>query len=270
VRELAEHFGVEPTEQAVYKYRLDRDFDEYARSLLRATGTEILLVDDGFPRPGSAIEWRRLGELAGCRALPVLRLEMRGSGTAEAVAGARAAGFAALKTIAAYRGGLDRVSDDVVGALEANEATGHPLPVQVHCGFGDADLHLWRSDPTYLKPLLERFRETPFVLLHCYPFVREAGWLAHVYANVWFDLSLTIPHVSRPAEQLREALELAPVSKLLYASDAARTPELYFLAAKWWREALAEVLANALPPEEAEEAGRAILRENALALYGLA
>ena len=137
----------------------------------------------------------------------------------------------------------------------------------MHCGFGDADLHLWRADPSYLKPLLERFRETPFVLLHCYPFVREAGWLAHVYGNVWFDLSLTIPHVARAAEHVREALELAPVSKLLYASDAARTPELYFLAAKWWREALAEVLDEALPPNEAEAAGRAILRDNALALY---
>jgi predicted TIM-barrel fold metal-dependent hydrolase len=180
--------------------------------------------------------------------VPVLRLETRGADAAEAVAGARAAGFAALKTIAAYRGGLDRVSEHVVAALEANEATGQPLPVQVHCGFGDSDLHLWRADPGYLKPLLERFRETPFVLLHCDPFVREAGWLAHVYANVWFDLSLTIPHVSRPAEQVREALELAPVSKLLYASDAARTPELYFLAAKWWREALAEVCRPSFRP----------------------
>jgi hypothetical protein len=270
IRELAEHFGLEPTEQAVYDHRLRSELDEYAASLLGATGTDLLLVDDGFPPPATGIEWQRLGELAGCRALPVLRLETRGAGAAEAVAGARAAGFAGLKTIAAYRGGLDRVSEDVVRALEANEATGRPLPVQVHCGFGDSDLHLWRADPGYLKPLIERFRETPFVLLHCYPFVREAGWLAHVYGNVWFDLSLTIPHVSRPAEQVREALELAPVSKLLYASDAARTPELYFVAAKWWREALAEVLAEALPAEEAEQAGRAILRENALALYGLA
>src|SRR6185369_8698280 len=158
--------------------------------------------------------------------------------------------------------------EHVVAALDANEATGDPLPVQVHCGFGDSDLHLARADPSHLKPLVERFRETPFVLLHCYPFVREAGWLAHVYANVWLDLSLTIPHVARPAEQLREALELAPVSKLMYASDAARTPELYFLAAKWWREALAEVLSEALTPAEAEQAGRMILRENALALYG--
>ena len=162
------------------------------------------------------------------------------------------------------------MAEVVRAALEANEETGAPLPVQVHCGFGDADLHLARANPAHLKPLVERFRETPFVLLHCYPYVREAGWLAHVYANVWFDLSLTIPHVSQPARALREALELAPVSKLLYASDAARTPELYYLAARWWRQALAEVLPTLLPEDEAEQSARLILRENARALYGLA
>jgi predicted TIM-barrel fold metal-dependent hydrolase len=161
------------------------------------------------------------------------------------------------------------VTDEVVAALEANEASGDPLPVQVHCGFGDSDLHLWRSDPSYLKPLVERFRETPFALLHCYPYVREAGWLAHVYGNVWFDLSLTIPHVSQPAQAIREALELAPVSKLLYASDAARTPELYYLAARWWRRALTEVLPELLPEDEAEEAARLVLRGNARGLYRL-
>jgi predicted TIM-barrel fold metal-dependent hydrolase len=139
--------------------------------------------------------------------------------------------------------------------------------VQVHCGFGDWDLYLPRADPGHLKPVLERFAETRFVLLHCYPFVREAGWLAHVYGNVWLDLSLTIPHVSRPAEMVRQALELAPVSKLLYASDAARTPELYYLAARWWREALDEVLPELLGDDEAEHATRMILRENALVLY---
>jgi uncharacterized protein len=261
IRELSEFFGCEPTEAAVFEHRLAYDPDEYASRLLRATGTELLLVDDGYPPPGEGIEWRELGELAGCRAQPVLRIETH---PLEDVAAARERGFVALKTIAAYRGGLDRVSDPVLAALEANEATGKPLPVQVHCGFGDSDLWLARADPSHLKPLIERFRDTRFVLLHCYPFVREAGWLAHVYGNVWFDLSLTIPHVSRPAEALREALELAPVSKLLYASDAARTPELYYLAAKWWREGLAEVL----PPEDAEADARAILRENALALYG--
>ena len=64
-------------------------------------------------------------------------------------------------------------------------------------------------------------------------------------------------------------LELAPVSKLLYASDAARTPELYFLAAKWWREALATVLPQVLSADEAETAARQILQENAAALYAV-
>jgi predicted TIM-barrel fold metal-dependent hydrolase len=208
-----------------------------------------------------------MGELAGCRALPVLRIETRPS-PEDDVARARAGGFVALKSIAAYRGGLRLDPDHPLWAvLEANARTGDPLPVQVHCGFGDSDLLLPLADPGWLKPVIEAFPETPFVLLHCYPFVREAGWLAHVYANVYFDLSLTIPYVSRPAEMVRQALELAPVSKLLYASDAARAPELYFLAAKRWREALAEVLPELLPGAEAEESGRAILRENALRLY---
>lgn len=287
----------------MYEHRLSSDVAEYASALLRATGTELLLVDDGFPAPGSGTSWDELGELADCDARPVMRIErvaeealagsfgeFRERVRAE-VASARNRGFVGLKTIAAYRTGLDVAPPDPAAAeaafasagtrleskpllelalwdaLEANEPD--PLPVQVHAGFGDSDLFLPRVHPGYLKPLVEHFRETPFVLLHCYPFVREAGWLAHVYGNVFFDLSLTIPHVARPAEMVRQALELAPVSKLLYGSDAARTPELYFLAATWWREALAEVLAEALPPDEAEEAGRMVLRENALRLYRL-
>jgi uncharacterized protein len=266
IRELAVLFGVEPSEEAVHAYRLAAEPRDYARRLLGETNTELLLLDDGFPPTDVGTSWDELADLTGVPARPVLRIETH---PLEDVANAREQGYAALKTIAAYRGGLDRVGARVLAALEANEATGDPLPVQAHCGFGDSDLHLWRSDPSYLKPLIERFRETPFVLLHCYPYVREAGWLAHVYGNVWFDLSLTIPHVSQPAQAMREALELAPVSKLLYASDAARTPELYFLAAHWWRRALAEVLPELLPGDEAEEAARQILRENARRLYRL-
>jgi predicted TIM-barrel fold metal-dependent hydrolase len=305
--QLADLFECEPSEAAVFAHRQATDPGDYAASLLRATGTEWLLIDDGFPPPGEGAGVVEMGHLADCRSAPVMRIERvaeegiaRGLRLGELrehvraeVGAAIERGFVGLKTIAAYRSGLDvAVEPDVDGAaralegrparledrallelllLDALEANApDPLPVQVHCGFGDSDLFLPRADPALLGPLVERFRDTPFVLLHCYPFVRQAGWLAHVHAHVFFDVSLTIPHVWRAAEAIREALELAPTSKLLYASDAARTPELYYLAARGWRDALAEVLGEALPEDEAAEAARRVLRDNAMALYGLA
>lgn len=275
---LAEHLRCEPDERAVFDVRCRTDPRQYARDLLTAAGADALLLDEGYPPAGDALSTAEMGSLAGCPAHPVLRIESLTEAEAALparIANARADGYVALKTVLAYRGGLDLEATDpttrdrLMAALRANRDTGDPLPVQVHTGFGDPDLLLARSDPSLLKPLFEHFAQTPFVLLHCYPFVRRAGWLAHVYANVFLDVSLTIPHVWRAAEMVREALELAPVSKLLYASDAARTPELYHLAAHGWRAALAEVLGEALEPVEAERAGRRILRENALALYGL-
>jgi predicted TIM-barrel fold metal-dependent hydrolase len=305
MRELAALWGCAPTEEAVYAHRCATQPDAYAASLLRATRTDWLLIDDGFPPPGEGAGWERMGELAAARAAPVMRIERvaeegiaRGMGLPDLrahvraqVAAARDHGYAGLKTIAAYRSGLDVGAADADAAATAlragaarleskalldlllgdalEENAADPLPVQVHCGFGDADLFLPRADPSLLGPIVEHFATTPFVLLHCYPFVRQASWLAHVYANVFLDVSLTIPHVWRAAEMIREALELAPVSKLLYASDAARTPELYYLAATWSRAALAEALAEALPAGEAETAARRVLRENAIGLYGL-
>jgi predicted TIM-barrel fold metal-dependent hydrolase len=291
IRLLAGHLGCKPAEAAVYARRLATDPAAYASDLLRAANLELLIVDEGFPPLDVGTSWRELGELAGCEARPVMRIEQVAEATQgldelrRSVASARSRGYCALKTIAAYRGGLDLdalpppvrdgrlegtpVRDALLAALEANEDTGDPLPVQVHTGFGDSDLLLPTARPGLLKPLIERFRDTAFVLLHCYPFVREAGWLAHVYANVFFDLSLTIPHVARPEAALSEALELAPVSKLLYGSDASRTPELYLLGATWWRDALAQVLPLLMPEKDAIGAARMILRENARALYGL-
>ena len=65
---LAEHLGCEPAEQAVYERRLASDPAEYTASLLRATGTDWLLIDDGYPPPGTCTSWDELGELAGCEA----------------------------------------------------------------------------------------------------------------------------------------------------------------------------------------------------------
>jgi hypothetical protein len=280
---LAAELGCNAGEDAVFEHRQNTDPSRYASDLLAATGAEALLLDEGYPPADEALSTTEMGQLAGCPARPLLRLETLeitedgrlSTVSRERVATARDAGYAALKTIVAYRGGLDlgavdhTTRDRLMAALEVNRDTGDPLPVQAHTGFGDADLLLPRADPSLLKPVFERFPETDFVLLHCYPFVRQAGWLASVYANVFIDLSLTIPHVSRPVAVLAEAVELAPLSKLLYASDAVRTPELYLLAARWWRDALAEVLGGLLTERAAQRGAELILRENARALYRL-
>jgi uncharacterized protein len=273
---LARHLDCESDERAVFARRRASDPDEYAARLLREAGAGAVLIDTGYPAPGEALTVSEMGALAACPVHPILRIESLAEHEAPArIAGARGDGFVALKTIAAYRGGLDpdagnpAVHATLLQALQTNRDTGDPLPVQVHTGFGDPDLLLARSDPSLLKTLFDRFPETSFVLLHCYPFVREAGWLAAVYANVFFDLSLTIPHVARPLTVVSEALELAPLSKLLYASDAVKTPELYLLASIWWRDALAEALSGWLPETAAIDAARRVLADNATELYRL-
>jgi uncharacterized protein len=280
---LAGELGCVASEQAVFEHRQNTDPAGYASELLAAAGAEALLLDEGYPPADEALSTIEMGQLAGCPARPLLRLETLEisedggltPASLERVAAARDVGYAALKTIVAYRGGLDLTAlddatrDRLTAALQVNRDTGDPLPVQIHTGFGDSDLLLPRADPSLLKPLFERFADTSFVLLHCYPFVRQAAWLASVYPNVFIDLSLTIPHVSRPAAALAEALELAPLSKLLYASDAVGTPELYLLAARWWRDALAEVLGALLSHRDAQRGAALVLRENAVALYRL-
>ncbi|MFN4257946.1 MAG: amidohydrolase family protein [Gemmataceae bacterium] len=153
------------------------------------------------------------------------------------------------------------------------------MPVQLHTGFGDPDLDLRLANPLHLRGVLEerRFRSVPLILLHAsYPFPREAGYLASVYPNVFLDMGLAVPmlSVSGMCRVVRQLLELAPVTKLLYSSDAHMIPDLFFLAAKWGRAVLGQVLESAihdgdLTPTEAEQAATGILRDHACRMYGV-
>jgi uncharacterized protein len=151
------------------------------------------------------------------------------------------------------------------------------VPLQVHCGFGDPDGDLALASPLGLRPLLADpgFAGLKLALLHCYPYHREAAWLCSVYPGVFMDLSLAIPVAAVDgARALAEALGLCPWSKLLYATDASRLPEVYFVAAALHREALAGAFGalerkGILSREEAVEAGRMVLASNAMRLYGL-
>jgi uncharacterized protein len=152
------------------------------------------------------------------------------------------------------------------------------IPVQFHTGFGDPDLDLRLANPLHLRPLFEAsaLRGLRVVCLHCYPYVREAGYLASVYPGAYVDLGLTVPYTSVHAMRtaLHEAMHLAPITKVLLSTDAQRTPETFWLAARWGRRVLGQVLEAAsadgdLSTDEAEEAAWRILSRNAADLYGL-
>jgi hypothetical protein len=214
---------------------------------------------------------------------------------------------AAFKSIAAYRTGLDlsqpattEVETAFAGVRRAivpgrsPRLTAKPLidamlwavlpvaaaagtPVQFHTGFGDPDLDLRLANPLHLRPLFEAstLRGLRVVCLHAYPYVREAGYLASVYPGAYVDLGLTVPYTSVHAMRtaLHEAMHLAPITKVLLSTDAQRTPETFWLAARWGRRILGHVLeATAadgdLSGDEAEWAASRILCENAADLYG--
>jgi predicted TIM-barrel fold metal-dependent hydrolase len=119
------------------------------------------------------------------------------------------------------------------------------LPIQLHTGFGDADAALARADPALLQPFCAAVAPTgvPLVLLHCYPYHRQAGWLAAVYPHVYVDIGLTVVHLGvRATAALAEFLELAPFGKVLYSSDAYGLPELYLVGAAQFRASLAHIV----------------------------
>ena len=119
------------------------------------------------------------------------------------------------------------------------------LPVQFHVGYGDSDVDLHRCNPLLLTPLLRAIQPTgvPVMLLHSYPYHREAGYLAQVFPHVYVDAGLATHNLgARAPALLTETLELAPYGKFLYSSDAFGLPELYYLSAALFRRALSDFL----------------------------
>lgn len=217
----------------------------------------------------------------------------------------RLVGAAGTKSIVAYRHGFDldpaRPSSAEVAAaagewLSEIEQEGrvrltHPvllrhllwsgidagLPLQLHAGYGDTDLDLHRANPILLTEFLRRTEPsgTPVVLLHCYPYHREAGYLAQMFPHVFFDVGLALNYAGAHAAAIvAESLEVAPFAKQLFSSDAWGAAELHYLGARLWRNAMARVLGRLVDDGEwsltnAVRVASMIGAENAVALYGL-
>jgi predicted TIM-barrel fold metal-dependent hydrolase len=211
-----------------------------------------------------------------------------------------------LKTVVAYRGGfgldptppsarevvdaagrwlskgeVPRLEDPVLlrhGIWTGVElARDRGLPLQIHAGYGDPDLTLHLANPSLLTDLLRALGElaVDVVFLHCYPYHREAGYLAAVFPHVYFDVGQALNYTGPGARQvLSEAMELAPFTKQLYSSDAFALAELHYLGALLFRRSLAVILEDWVRRDEcsAAEADRIaelVGRANARRIYPL-
>jgi uncharacterized protein len=152
------------------------------------------------------------------------------------------------------------------------------VPFQIHTGMGDQDIDISTARPGLLGAVFRdaRLRHARIVLLHgAYPFHEEAAYLVNVFPNVYLDLSehnlFLGPQV---AGVLTPVFALAPFSKLLFGTDAYRSPDLQWIAARATIDAMAKVLDGfvreaSLTEHAAMTAAGAILAGNARELYRL-
>jgi uncharacterized protein len=289
---------------------------EAAARLLVPCRIEQFFADTGY-LPVPITSPTELGEIAGGVGREIVRLEH----VAEQVAAIHSAGdFAdafrqalhervsagavAVKSIAAYRVGLDldparpneaEVAMAASRLLAGRDATGPRLadstlirfliwtgvdaglPVQFHVGYGDASIDLARADPLLLTPLLRATAGcgVPIMLLHNYPFHRHAGYLAQVFDHVFVDVGLATHNVGMGAARLlRELLELAPFGSVLFSTDAFGLPELFYIGSVLFRRALEQLLDDGVGDgiwsmSDAERYARMIAADNARRAYRL-
>ena len=220
---------------------------------LESVAEQAIVAGDGsaagFAERLRAALWELTRSACGVKSIAAYRFGLDldpGPPTAAEVAGA-AGGWRRQIDAAgpAPPAGTVRVSDPVLLRFLLWAGVDRGLPVQIHTGFGDPDVDLRRSDPLLLRGFCELTQEraVPLMLLHCYPYHRQAGYLAHAYPHVYLDVGLAINHVgARAAAVVAESLELAPFGKVLFSSDAWGPPELHYLGALLWRRATARVL----------------------------
>lgn len=295
-----------PTEYTARRLALGAG--EVAIRLLRAAGVTDWLVDTGYP-PEAAMP----GRLGGGTDHEVVRVEQVAETLAEqgdltldalrarlAERGERAIAF---KTVIAYRCGLAvpaarpddsdarraadrwlrsgqaRLTDPVLLAWLLHETAGIGaelgLPVQVHTGFGDDDLRLDQANPVLLSDFLRSTKDkgVTVVLLHCWPFHRDAGYLAHVFRHVRVDVGLAVPLIgARAGTVYAELLELAPFPSVLYSSDGCGVPETHYLGATLFRHHVGRLVDSWIGDDlittaDAEQLVHAMATDNARTTY---
>ncbi|GJY60763.1 protein FluG isoform X1 [Tanacetum coccineum] len=309
LRDIAELYGSELSLEGVQEYRKSAGIETISIMSFKAAGISALLIDDGL-KLDKMLATAKHGDFVPFVGR-ILRIESLAEeildqgikngkmGTTDDVK------VVGLKSIAAYRGGLDinpnvttkeaegslltvllaanpvRITNknlvDYIFVRSLEVAVAFDWPMQIHTGFGDKDLDLRQANPLHLRNVLEdpRFADCRIVLLHAsYPFSKEASYLASVYHQVYLDFGLAVPKLSVHGmiSSVKELLELAPLKKVMFSTDGVAFPEAFYLGAKRAREVVFSVLRDAcneddLSIPEALEAVTDIFAENANKFY---
>ena len=278
---------------------------ELAHMFLPGAGVSDWLVDTGIGTDTAGLA--AMAELSGNRAYEVVRLEEVAEQAAQApgdyatafedILRRRAATAVGTKSILAYRGGFDgdlsepspsqvaeaagrwrerggtRLQDRVLLRFGLHQALRLGKPLQFHVGLGDRDCDLHQTNPLLLLDFLRQSADTPIVLLHCYPYEREAGYLSQAFNNVYLDGGLSVTQLgARSPAFIARLLELAPFRKILYSSDGFGPAELHFLGATLWRRAIHRVLRDFVVNDDWSESDAIrvvdlIAHDNAARLY---
>jgi hypothetical protein len=191
-----------------------------------------------------------------------------------AAAGRLLSGIAAGET-----GGRVRVEDPVLLRLglwtAVDIARERGMPIQAHSGFGDPDLDIHQANPALLTGFLRLLDplDVNVVFLHCWPYHREAGYLAAIFRNAYFDLGAALHYAGPQAiGVMADALEVTPFTKHLFSSDAFGLAELYVAGAAQFRETLGKMLdgwiaEDRCSADDAERIARMIGHDNAVRIY---
>ncbi len=322
LRQMATFYGCQNIEEDILAARNNLDASTLIDRLFRTANIDTLILDPAFPLPEVCYTPERIGQLGHCRTVKMLRLEtlmqsliVQYDDLDEMVkhyslelSDVRGRGYCALKSIVAYRTGLNIAEwskDQTVASFaEARSAISNgqlrivhkplidyllhiafrhaseqQLPIQFHTGYGDRDTDMRLGNPLHLRDVLERndYQKMQVVLLHeSYPYCQLGAYLAAIYPHVYFDLSYTIPFLDK-LEMLaftRQALSVAPASKLMYSSDGINIPEMHWAGAIRGRSVIGQVLiemieAGEIDEEQAYSLAQLILHDTAYKVYRL-
>ena len=275
---------------AYWQCRAGHDEGHLARIFLSHSAVSDWLMDTGL---GGVADVNKMARLSGGRVHEVVRLEevaelaaQQSGDYAEAfdeLLDRRMATAVATKSILAYRGGFDddmseptqhevtqaashwrdsggaRLTDRGLLRFGLHRALRLGKPLQLHVGLGDRDCDLHKTNPLclldFLRGAAEQAPDTSIMLLHCYPFEREAGYLAQAFNNVYVDGGLAINHLGAAGHGVvARLLELAPFRKILYSSDGFGPPELHYLGSILWRNGIRDVAQRFVDADEWSEA----------------